>query len=574
MDNFVDIPNPSRFLMGNLFKENEFTVPVYQRNYAWQSDQVDDFWNDLKDVVDGQRNNHFFGQIVTYRHDNILDIIDGQQRLTTSSIFLAVLRDTAKRLRNEYKGEITEDADDTLRDIRKEADKYIRGNNGERGSLTLQQGDTESDAQLQEYFYKTIHGNLGQGEAKTEPMRNIQAAYDQFTRLVRNELSTQAIVLDRIDLLNRIFTTFVERFYVVMITAPTQRDAFIIFETLNSRGSDLKVSDIIKNHLMYLLEDDLGFANRKWTAISDQLKANSDRITRFIRTYWAARKHLYPESSLYRNLSQELQKEADAREFLEDLEQLVKVYDVMENPLQPKVNRDFFRDNELKRLIDTLDRMGVVLYHPILLAMYKRSFSEQDMAIVLNKVLSIFVRHRTIINEGTNKLESGFADVAGKIFAGVLPSVDQINGELTTRLMPSDINVLTNFQVLSKDGGQRRAKKWTLMYLLSELFSAVTGEEVSYEKAFLEDAFEIVRISEDGSVDEEHMSRIGNWTIVEKTLRYDDANSVDERIKLLARSGLKMNNIIAEEYEKEGWGNTQVDGKQAEYGTQVTAIWA
>ncbi len=66
MSSFVEIPQPSRFRMGELFKDNNFTVPMYQRNYDWESDQIVDFWDDLVDLVEGNRNSHFFGQIVTF----------------------------------------------------------------------------------------------------------------------------------------------------------------------------------------------------------------------------------------------------------------------------------------------------------------------------------------------------------------------------------------------------------------------------------------------------------------------------------------------------------------------------
>lgn len=46
----VDIPEPSRFRIGNLFQDNNFIVPQYQRNFAWEDNEIDDFWNDLVEL--------------------------------------------------------------------------------------------------------------------------------------------------------------------------------------------------------------------------------------------------------------------------------------------------------------------------------------------------------------------------------------------------------------------------------------------------------------------------------------------------------------------------------------------
>ncbi|WP_257594041.1 DUF262 domain-containing protein [Lactiplantibacillus plantarum] len=56
----------------------------------------------------------------------------------------------------------------------------------------------------------------------------------------------------------------------MIISALSNEDAFIIFETLNSRGKDLKASDIIKNHLMSISGNQISEANEKWQMMSPQ----------------------------------------------------------------------------------------------------------------------------------------------------------------------------------------------------------------------------------------------------------------------------------------------------------------
>lgn len=85
-------------------RELNATIPTYQRSYEWGADQIEDFLEDLYSEytrgVDSD-SRYFFGPIITTEDKNgITQIIDGQQRLTTTTIFLAVLRDILSTLSN------------------------------------------------------------------------------------------------------------------------------------------------------------------------------------------------------------------------------------------------------------------------------------------------------------------------------------------------------------------------------------------------------------------------------------------------------------------------------------------
>lgn len=570
----IKIPQPSGLTIQMLFQQNYFSIPLYQRNYSWKKNEILDFWQDLDDLIEERRDNHFFGQIVTFNHDNIQDLIDGQQRMTTSTIFFAVIRDLAKELQKDNPN-LTQDARDTLRDITRNVDnRLIRGNADDQDTLTLQ-SSSESDRELQDYFYKRTHSRDIQyldSNQKTEPMKNMDAAYDEFKHHILRSLNKETTLVERINLLDLLLTTFIEKFYIVMISAPTQRDAFIIFETLNSRGSDLKPSDIIKNHIMFLLEDDLEQTNLMWTKISDQLNADTGRITSYIRAYWMGTHRSVTEGALYRSLSQNLTSKKDGKIFLNDLVELVHAYDVLENPWSPVANRDLFKNNNLHNEIDILEKMNVKLYYPLFLSMRKQRFDERQIAQVLHQVISTFVRHRTILNYGTNTLENGFSSAALKINNGELTTVDNINNELKKNsLLHSNSDILAAASVLSKDGGKRGQKKWSLTYLLSELSYAYT-EENYYETVFKEDNYELVHISElNNDIDTDHENRIGNWTLIEKSYQFEKRN-FDEKYQALRGSQFKGNDKLAEIF-KQGWNNDTVDARQSEMSNKINNIW-
>ena len=70
----------------------QYRVPAYQRAYAWELRHVDDFWND---VSTAGPHGHFLGPVVLHAAtDDVRDVIDGQQRLTTVQLLLSLLRDS------------------------------------------------------------------------------------------------------------------------------------------------------------------------------------------------------------------------------------------------------------------------------------------------------------------------------------------------------------------------------------------------------------------------------------------------------------------------------------------------
>ena len=84
--------------LSELFKESFIQIPRFQRPYDWNSENISDLWNDLIDHDDPE---YFMGSIVVFRDGkdkSLLYVVDGQQRITTITIFLSVIRDAFDKL--------------------------------------------------------------------------------------------------------------------------------------------------------------------------------------------------------------------------------------------------------------------------------------------------------------------------------------------------------------------------------------------------------------------------------------------------------------------------------------------
>ncbi|MDT7019372.1 DUF262 domain-containing protein [Levilactobacillus namurensis] len=582
MTEFVEIPQPSRFRISELFRDNNFIVPLYQRNYAWGTNEVEDFWGDLLELVKGYRNSHFFGQIVTYKNEQgDQEIIDGQQRLTTSTLFMAAIRDTANRMyrenfSNSQASEAELESGDLLRDVRREVDKSIRGK--DHPSLIVQQNaDHDQPGQsLQDYFFDLTNqvAKAASEKLTSEPKRNMQRAYKEMTHWIVAEINQEKTLAGRIDRLQLIFESFFNKFYIVMISAPSRQDAFTIFETLNSRGKDLRASDIIKNHVMSLMGTEIKPANDQWNRLTNQLDNDSDKITRFIRTYWAAKKRIVPESKLYRAISTEIKDVNTSQQFLDDLDKVVALYTVLESPTSPKAHDQYFKDHKITETLEILARLHVKLYYPVVIAMVYKKYSEASLLKVVTKLLAIFIRHRTIINDGTNKLETGFSDVAHRIWNLDLKSVDEIIEDLNEKLLPKKDQTEASFQVLQKAGGQRGAKKWTLVYLLAELYSVEYDDfgEQLFRQVFKDDDYQLVQVDTTNAVGDD-AEYLGNWTLLEKRLVKTEVQAAADLVPALQQSGLTGNQRLAQQIQNNGWSAADVRNRQDRFTADVTLIW-
>src|SRR3990170_267117 len=80
--------------IGTLLNHNRLAVPLNQREYSWEEKHILDLFHDLAGAIDAGKPTYFLGTIVlTRRTNDVLEVVDGQQRLATATILLASIRD-------------------------------------------------------------------------------------------------------------------------------------------------------------------------------------------------------------------------------------------------------------------------------------------------------------------------------------------------------------------------------------------------------------------------------------------------------------------------------------------------
>ncbi len=129
MSNIESVVQPEEFSVLDVFRGTEYRVPIYQRNYAWTKDEIEQLLNDINDIDSSFEGKYYLGSlIVNQLGANYYDVIDGQQRLTTLFLMLSFLNDSSVNKRSlsfeaREKSNKTLYEIDAIKDTERELDK-------------------------------------------------------------------------------------------------------------------------------------------------------------------------------------------------------------------------------------------------------------------------------------------------------------------------------------------------------------------------------------------------------------------------------------------------------------------
>lgn len=205
--------------------QKKFVIPVYQRAYSWDKDQWNTLLNDLREQIKGN-NNYFFGNLLleTIKKDKEYEVIDGQQRLTTLTIFMRSILDVLKK-RIEKGEEIDVDIEDKEK-------IYLRN----KGNIKLR--PVEYDRAC---FDSIIVEGKDKFEVNTPSQIKIISAKKHFKKELEKE-NTE----DLFQIFEKLEST-----ELTSIELEGKKDSALMFELQNNRGKDLTNMEKLKSYFMY-----------------------------------------------------------------------------------------------------------------------------------------------------------------------------------------------------------------------------------------------------------------------------------------------------------------------------------
>lgn len=244
-----------------LFSESLYKIPDYQRGYAWVEKQWNDFVQDVDALVDEKVHGHYTGTVVIFAGRNaeifnygtrrlkVVDVVDGQQRLTTSCLYLSlILRKLIENGQLEYEREIP----DFL---------YADG----RCKLELN-NDT------QHIFYDLLKSGHPNTEVLTPHGKRLVQAHSYFKRHLNMQLDKRSG--EAVAYLKELYIALTGKLHFTFYTIEEECEIGMTFELMNSRGKDLSVLELLKNYLMH------------WASRNGHVGGTSESLTHILNRSW------------------------------------------------------------------------------------------------------------------------------------------------------------------------------------------------------------------------------------------------------------------------------------------------
>ena len=301
--------------LDSCFKEKLFRIPDYQRGYAWGRGQLDDFWEDLVNLPEGR--SHYTGVLTLKEIPNtdvkqddkefwlvddhsykLYNIVDGQQRLTTFTLFLQAFVELIRSL-PENEGQVDEEIylTDTLSIADVERKFLFKVKPAGDAFRTYKFGYTVDNPSY-EYMRYRILGESDSGTVcetfYTLNLSNGKQYFKERLRAWHEEKGSSG--------LRRIYRTLTKRFLLNEYIIKDEFDVFVAFETMNNRGKTLSNLELLKNRLIYLTtlytdaeldpaeyKDLRDSINDAWKEVYFQLGRNKSKPLNdndFLRAHW------------------------------------------------------------------------------------------------------------------------------------------------------------------------------------------------------------------------------------------------------------------------------------------------
>ncbi len=304
--------------MGEIFKPDSKTIinlfagpvsyqiPSYQRLYSWDTERVEQLWDDLFSAFEENTEEYFLGSIILIKKgDNIFEVVDGQQRLTTLTILFCVLRDV-------YYNNISDKTKANL--------VLGRIKNLETDEKRLK---FRTQAHHQNKFEQEIINGIDFNKKRTrkeiESDPFINAAY-----VFKDKINaSQTVILDKIEN----FTNYIlNKVRVITIECSSQTFAIKLFQILNTRGMDLTPSDLIKSDLMSRLkEEDLALFEQDWIYVETKAKEFGEELSSLFTYYEYYLLGSNPKKSLEDELVKQFSNK-DPKKVIYDFKKLIQYF--------------------------------------------------------------------------------------------------------------------------------------------------------------------------------------------------------------------------------------------------------
>jgi len=523
----------------------QYVIPLFQRTYSWTPKEWEVLWKDLVELCEMENpRTHFIGSIVNMPTVSVPEgvakylLIDGQQRLTTIFILLALLRNKARENQNLR---FADEVNNTLL-----VNQYKDGNDYYK--LMPTQVDRPT-------FENLINGNPNETE------NQITRAYVFFEKKLKQvELEPEK--------LKKIITSY---FSVVSIVLDTDDNPYLVFESLNAKGRPLTQADLIRNYFFMRIHVDKQekVYNDYWLPMQIALGEN---LTEFIRHFLMRNGNIIKQGDVYYALKESVST-SNATDYLSDLKKFSIYYQRLIYPeLEPEVL--------LQKYFRRLNRIEVTTAYPLLLNFYSNyadgKIIKDDFVTIL-KTLENFLIRRFVCNVPSNQLNKIFPIVYPQIISKHPGNiVEGFKSVLQGRGYPKDNEFYLRFRETKfYGGGDRQIKTKLILETIEESFAhkeIVPFDNLTIEHIMPQTLSEWWQNELGAEWEETHdlfLHTIGNLTLTAYNTELSN-DGFPTKKTTLEESHLELNKYFK---EIPYWTRNQIEQRAENLAKQAIEIW-
>jgi uncharacterized protein with ParB-like and HNH nuclease domain len=521
-----------------------FFIPPFQRAYAWGRPEIERYFSDISRIIESELDNkqhdkleHFFGTVVIKEEKagfaNKSVVVDGQQRLTTTLIFLIALRDsetdqvTKDFINQNYLTNNASSFQDKikLKQVTKDWDSY-------RALVNKKEPNPGVISIAYNFLKKLIN---------EKKRRNSQVGFEQYIIAIQR-MNVAVIFLD-------------ERPF-------KGEDPQIIFETLNSLGKPLTLSDLVRNFVLLNMESDKqsDVYEKTWhPKIEEILYEKTSKFFRDYLQYKTASSLKVVSDNNTKELYQQFKDFVDAEfdshsDFIKDIVRFVKCYkwiitEVVNDSISSNNSNDIIIKELLRNIFQDIKAeafkpfvLGLLEYHQYTVNNIK--LSDETLISTLQSIRTYLIRRRILgLTQGENKNIVTLSKKIESISNGTVSMLELLTTMFYRLRLPNDNEMKNTLTSMNFYEGLKQYSKLILGKIEEHNTKVAVdfrNKKVTIEHIMpqtLEDSWKVELGEHFSEIHKTYLHNIGNLILTEFNSEIGN-KSFEEKKRKLATSSL------------------------------------
>lgn len=544
----------------------KYKVPENQRRYEWSvKDEVSEFWQDINNNFSDGKKEYFIGPVVLTRPDDAPSssdklVIDGQQRMTTIIILFCVLRNFAKKYNEIGSSGIFSSFSDSHDEHY--ADELLNGAADIiRASGFGKNYRFESNEIDQPVLHKDVleYNDVDLSSKIKKPDPKIVKTRKFFEVKVFESFVDGSSGLDKL----LAFAKYVvEELKFIVIEAGSESDAYMLFESLNSRGLGLTAADLLKNRFLMVSSksssSDKDYVKNKWNDIVSLIAGTRFSTTAFFRFYYWSESGKVSQQQLYKSLSDQIIP-GNVTQKISEIEKAAEFFaQICDKNL--KYPLESFKSSGYVKVGAELNTLGYKSPYPLLIA--TKLHRENILSEVAEKTRDFLFRYVTILDESPSDAESRLDEVRKLVIDKSITEKDIL--ESLDAIKPSD----DDFKYALEKSPFSRSTVDIVRYILCRIYeedygfsNSINPGRINVEHVLPQEISKWSGFNFKNYSQEEVIWSIGNMIILEEPLNKSAKNNdFSKKVKNLAPKDpvsntgteIQVNHDIYRQYNEDG----------------------